>query len=102
SQRRRLQGHGRRGRPQSLPLALYRAIQEFVDARADFMDVRFEREVAGVEELDLGLRQVALVGLGAGRDEEGIVAAPDGEQRRLALPEILVEGRIERDVGLVV
>ena len=47
--------------------------------------------------MDLGLRKIALVGLRAGRDKEWIVLAPNRQQRRLVLAEILLETRVERD-----
>src|SRR5262249_30989310 len=64
--------------------------------------VRFEGEMAGVEEVDDRMRDVALERFGTGWQEERIVPAPHGEKRRLAGPEILLEGRIERDGALVV
>ena len=74
--------------------------QELADRRADLVGVGFEREVAGIEEADLRLGQVALERLGARRDEERIVLAPDRQQRRLMLAEIGLEGGVERDVRL--
>ena len=59
-------------------------------------------KMAGVEEADDRIGIVALEGFGAGRQEEGIVLAPDRQERRLVAPEILLEGRLERDVALVV
>jgi hypothetical protein len=63
--------------------------------RGDFFDVGLEGEVSCIEELDGGVGVVARKGLGAGRDEEGVVLAPDGEQRRLGLAEVLLEGWVE-------
>ena len=45
---------------------------------------------------------IALERFGAGRQEEGIVLAPHRQERRLVGAEIFLEGRIERDVALVV
>ena len=42
----------------------------------DLRRVRFQSEMAGIEKMDLGIRQIALIGLGAGWQEEGIVLAP--------------------------
>ena len=64
--------------------------------------MRLQREMTGVKELHHGVRIVALERFGAGRNEEGIVLAPDREERRLVLAELVLEGRIERDVALVV
>ena len=64
--------------------------------------MRFQGEVAGVEEANKRTRIVPLERLGARRQKEGIVLAPHRQERRLVGPEILLEGRIERDVALVV
>ena len=64
--------------------------------------MRLQREMAGVEETDVRIRNVALECLGAWRQEERIVLAPDRQQRRLVRAEIILESRIERDVALVV
>jgi hypothetical protein len=40
--------------------------------------------------------------LGAGRQEERVVAAPDRQQRRLVLAEIRLERRVQRHVARVV
>ena len=45
---------------------------------------------------------VALERLGAGRQEERIVPAPDREEARLVSPEILLKLRIESDVAAVI
>ncbi len=64
--------------------------------------MRLEREVAGVEEAHLRVRVVGLEGLGARRQEEGIVAAPDREEGRAVAAEVVVELRIQRQVARVV
>src|SRR6201986_2606606 len=64
--------------------------------------MRLQREVPGVEESHVRLGNVAFEGLGARRQEEGIVLAPYREEGRLVGTEVLLEGRIERDVALVV
>ena len=51
----------------------------------------FEREVAGVQELHPRVRVVARKGLGARRQEEGIVSPPHREQGRPMRAEVLVE-----------
>src|SRR6266481_9227936 len=64
--------------------------------------MRFEREVPGVEKAEDRSRNVALECLRAGRQEERIVLAPHGEERRLVSAEIGLESRVERDVALVI
>jgi len=58
--------------------------------------------MAGIDKAHDGARNVALEGFGAGREEERIVLAPHGEERRFMAAEIGLEGRIERDIAFVV
>ena len=83
-------------------LLIQLAAEKVADCRADLGDVGLEREVAGVEEPDLRVRDVALEGLGAGRQEERVVPAPEREQRRPAAAEIFLEFRLERDIAGIV
>src|SRR5580698_6014658 len=76
--------------------------EEFSHGGCYFLYVGFEGEVAGVEELHFGVGNVAAEGFRAGRDEVEIKLAPDGEQWRLRLAEVLVEFWVELDVVGVV
>src|SRR5438128_10698586 len=76
--------------------------QEVADGGRDFGGVGFQREMAGVEEAYRGVRNIALERVGAGRQEERIILAPHCEEGRLVGAEIILEGRVERDVALVV
>ena len=58
--------------------------------------------MARVVETHFRVADVALECLSAGRQKEGIVFAPRGEQRRLLRAEIFLELRIEGDVAGVV
>src|SRR5581483_9015936 len=58
--------------------------------------------MAGVEEMDLGIGNIALEGVRARWKKERIVLAPDGEERWTPRAEILLEFRIEGDIALVV
>ena len=64
--------------------------------------VVFEGEVAGVEEVKLGVGQVAQVGVGAFGGENGIVFAPDDEGGGLVLAEVLLPGGVEGGIASVV
>ena len=55
-----------------------------------------------VEEPHHGVGDVALERLRARREEERVVLTPDGEQWRLAVAEILLKDRIQRDVASVI
>src|SRR5262249_13482363 len=61
-----------------------------------------QREMPGVEKMDDSLRDVAPKRIGPLRQEERIVLPPQSEEGRLVRAEILLEGRVERDVALVV
>src|SRR5579864_5855394 len=43
----------------------------------------FQREVTGVKQVQLGIWQVALIGLGPFHGKEGIVLSPDNQHGRL-------------------
>ena len=75
---------------------------EVADRRRDLLDMRFQREMAGVEEADERAGNVAPEGFGAGRQEERIVLAPDGQEGWLVRSEVILEGRVQRDVALIV
>src|SRR5215470_15165385 len=76
--------------------------EEIADGGRDVVAMRFQREMAGVEELHFRLRIVPLERLGAGRQEEGVVLAPDGEDRWALSAKVLLELRVQRDVARVV
>src|SRR5665213_4265012 len=58
--------------------------------------------MTGIEEANHRIRDVAFEGLRTGWQKERIVLAPRREERRLVGPEVILKGRIERDVALVV
>src|SRR5919109_711582 len=76
--------------------------KEFANQIRDLGTMRLKGEVAGIEKMNLRVRDVALVGRGTGCDEDGIVLAPNDQRRRLALAEVGLPLRIQRDVGAVV
>src|SRR5262249_15339107 len=76
--------------------------QEVGDDSRNLGGMGLKREMAGVEETHHCIRDVALERFGAWRDEERIVPAPHREETRLVIAEIVLEGRVERDVVPVV
>src|SRR5689334_797906 len=76
--------------------------QKLFDGCSDFGSVGFEREMAGIEEADRGIRDVTFVCLGAGWEEEGVVLAPCRQQRRSVRTEVVLKLGIQGDVALVV
>lgn len=77
----------------SLGSALDRAPKEVAHQARDLLAVLFQREVAGVEQVQPGLGQVAQIGGGAFRRKDLVVLAPDDEHRRLVLAEIRLTRR---------
>jgi hypothetical protein len=51
-------------------------LQKIPHREGDLFEVRFKREVAGIQKLDSRIRIVALERLGACGDEVGIVPSP--------------------------
>ena len=84
------------------PLGCEISGKEIADCGCNFRSVRFKCKVTGVEEADDGVRHVALERLCSRRQEERIVLAPRREKTRLMGTEILLKGRVQRDVALVV
>ena len=66
-------------------------LEELIHRSGDFHDVRLDRKVACIQELNLRVRQIFSKCLGPGGNEEWIVLAPDREQGRLRLPKILLK-----------
>src|ERR1700741_4056167 len=64
--------------------------------------MRFQSEVTGAEEADNRARIVPLERLGARRHKERVVPAPHRQKWRLVSAEGFLEGRIQRDVALVI
>src|SRR5215472_8477793 len=69
--------------------------EEVLHGGSNFYSVCLCRKMAGVKELNLRTRQVFPKSFGSCGNEERIILAPDREQRRLRLAEILLEFRIE-------
>ena len=68
--------------------------EEDADRNRDLLDMRFQGEMAGVEEADDRTGHVPRERLGTGRQEERIVLAPNREEGWLVRSEIVLEGRI--------
>src|SRR5689334_16188527 len=76
--------------------------EEIPHRSRNFLPMSFQREVAGIEQADLRVGEIALIGFRPRRQEERVVLAPDRQERRPMRPEVLLERRVERDVVLVV
>ena len=57
--------------------------QECKNKAGDLVVLLVQGEMAGVEKVDFGIRQIALERFAAGSDERGIVAPPDHQNWRL-------------------
>ena len=73
-----------------------------LDLLCDSRRVLIKDEVARFEPNQLGVRQVLLVGLGAGRNEKRIVLAPNNQCLGTVRGERLMPRVVGGDVGLVV
>ena len=76
--------------------------EEVADRRRNLLCMRFQREVAGVEETHDRIGNVAFECLRPRRQEERIVLAPYGEKTRLVGTKIILKDRVERNIALVV
>ena len=59
----------------SVALAVERS-EEIADLLRDLLRVGLQREVSGVEQADIGIRNIALEGFGSRGHEEWVVLAP--------------------------
>src|SRR5678815_1374779 len=67
----------------------------------DLVAIRFQGEVAGVEQTVFQRLQVALVSLGPGGREDLVVLPPGDQHRRLVLAEVLLPRRVQRRIAAV-
>src|SRR5581483_7610629 len=77
-------------------------LQKLADGLPDLARMGFQSKVPGIEEAHDRVRNVALECFRTRRQKERIVLAPYRQERRLVGAEVILEGRIERDVALVV
>ena len=75
---------------------------EALDVRGDLLERVLDGEVAAVEHVQLGVRQVAQVGPPALGREEEVVLAPEDQRLRLVLAQERLPLRIQLDVRAVV
>ncbi len=75
---------------------------EAAHGTADLCRMRLQREVPGVEQNDFGIRQIPAKGQRTSRQEMRIVLAPNRQQRWTVRLEIVLEGRVEREVTGIV
>src|SRR5512138_3077130 len=82
--------------------AIERLVEEAKDLGPDLLHVCLEREVPRVEEMHFGVWIVTLESIRARRQEERIVLAPYGQQRRPLLAEVRLKLRIEPHIAGVI
>ena len=76
--------------------------QEVEHETSDLIDLLIECEVAGVNQMNLGIRQVPLVSFRARGDEGGIITAPDNQRRWLVFAQPRLPGGVGGDVGAII
>src|SRR5215475_13702933 len=62
----------------------------------------FQSEVAGIDQVQLHVRNISSVGLSSLNGEERIVLTPENQHSRLPLAEVLVPAVIKGDIRLIV
>ena len=72
------------------------------DQSGDLVVVVFDGEVAGVEEVQLGVGHIAHEGLAALGREDGVMCAPHDKGRWLVTSQVLVPGGVLLGIGAVV
>ena len=83
-------------------LVLIHLGHQSANGRGDLLDVCFEREVSGIQQLDSGIRIITTVRLGAARQKERVMLAPDGKQWRLGVAKVLLKNWIQGQIRSVV
>src|SRR5262249_5269653 len=78
------------------------AAEEIPDQRNHLIGLVLKRKMAGVDEMKLGVRKIALIRKGTIGRENLIVFAPDDERRRPMVPEIRLHLRVKRNVAAVI
>ena len=76
--------------------------QELQNQACNLVVLFIQREMTGVEQMDLGIRKIALESLSPGSNERGIVPSPDYQSRRPVLAQPRLPRWIRGDVRLVV
>ena len=76
--------------------------KEVANGSRNLLRMSFKREVARVEKTNRRSWNVAFESLGPCWQEKRIVLAPRRKEQRFLFAEVLLEGRIERDVALVI
>jgi hypothetical protein len=81
---------------------VYLPAEKIADGAGNLMEMRLEREVAGIVKMHFRARHVALEGLCARRNEGLIILAPNEENRRAGAAEVFLDFGIERDIAAIV
>ena len=76
--------------------------EKIADVLRDLIMMGLEGEMPCVEQVDLGIGQILLVGERSSWNEGRVMPAPDGEERGLVLPEVSLELRVQRNIRTIV
>src|SRR5260370_24560095 len=76
--------------------------EELLHSGGNLDNVRLDGKVPGIQELHARVRYVLSKCLRSRRNEKGIILAPNPEQWRLNLPEVVLKRRIELHVRCVI
>src|SRR5882757_9888811 len=76
--------------------------QEAENETRDLVVLLVEGEMAGVKQVQFGVRQITLVCLRSRSDERGIIPPPDHQGRRLVLAQPCLPRRVRSDVRAII
>lgn len=77
------------------------ALQERNHFTRNLVQMILQREMPSVNEMNLRFWEESFESLGSRGDEKHVVLAPDSNERGLILSEVLMEGRVRSDIGLI-
>src|SRR5262245_32163288 len=81
---------------------LHGTLEERLNCGRNFGRVSFQREMTGIEELNLSIRIIASERLRPGRQEERIILAPDSQERQPLFAEERLKFGIQGDIAGVI
>ena len=83
-----------------IPVARESAVlfEEGRDQSGHLVGVRLQRKMPCIQQVNLRIGQIPLIGSRTCGQEGGVMTSPYGQQRGAVFAEIRLEGRIERDI----
>ena len=79
-----------------------RAFKEGRDQGGHLFRMRFQREMSCIQQMNLRIWQITLIGSRTSRNKGGIMASPHSQKRRLVFAEVRLKVRVACDVCAVI